>query len=338
AGTGGAGGGAAGSAPFEPGEPLSTPADDKWHWSPIEGMKCADGSGTGIRVSRSSKSSKLVVFLAGGGACWNQATCALGTADNLDGYSGAGDGPKGGIFNRADKANPFRDYSYVFVPYCTGDVHTGSNPKGVSNLQFVGYDNMGKALERIVPTFEDPEQVVLTGSSAGGFGALFNYHRTAQAFGDTPVHLIDDAGPPLAPEFYTPKLQQEMLGAWNSEQNLPQDVCPDVKIGSVDEIYGCLAKNHPGRRLGLVSSLQDKTISQFFMISQAKYGQGMAALSKDLDGYPSWWYYLIAGNAHTFLTKGLLIDGTETAGTNLKAWLTDFESGTGSKKRIKPTP
>ncbi len=30
------------------------------------------------------------------------------------------------LFDRGDGDNPFADASYVFVPYCTGDLHAGS--------------------------------------------------------------------------------------------------------------------------------------------------------------------------------------------------------------------
>ena len=82
------------------------------------------------------------------------------------------------------------------MPYCTGDVHAGNNPQGVIDTlkpqQFVGYVNMGLYLKRIVPTFPGMTQVLLTGVSAGGFGALANYVQVAKEFDPIPVSLLDD--------------------------------------------------------------------------------------------------------------------------------------------------
>ena len=40
-----------------------------------------------------------------------------------------------GIFDLADPRNAVRDWSMVFVPYCTGDVHSGSNTARYQNPQ-----------------------------------------------------------------------------------------------------------------------------------------------------------------------------------------------------------
>ena len=90
----------------------------------------------------------------------------------------------------------------VFIPYCTGDVFAGDRrdvdvSRSVRSQQFVGYSNMTRFLEHIAPTFSDADQVLLTGFSAGGFGALLNYDQTKEIFGDTPVYMVDDSGIPL---------------------------------------------------------------------------------------------------------------------------------------------
>src|SRR5687768_10398419 len=46
-----------------------------WTWIPVEGMRCADGSPAGIGVNLSDASDDVLVFMAGGGACWDAATC-----------------------------------------------------------------------------------------------------------------------------------------------------------------------------------------------------------------------------------------------------------------------
>src|SRR5690606_5667790 len=97
----------------------------------------------------------------------------------------------------ADK-NPVGDWSFVFVPYCTGDVHAGDRadqavPDVGGAQQFVGYRNVAAYLERIVPTWSGVGHVLVTGESAGGFGAAFNYDRIADAFPGTRVTLLDDS-------------------------------------------------------------------------------------------------------------------------------------------------
>ncbi|MFS8068976.1 MAG: hypothetical protein ACMG6S_21655, partial [Byssovorax sp.] len=92
-GTGGAGtstatatgtgtGGAGGSAPT--GDPIVAP-DEQWTWIPFDNAFCGNGSTTGIGVSLSKKSSRVVIYLEGGGACWSELTCnTLKTASNFN--------------------------------------------------------------------------------------------------------------------------------------------------------------------------------------------------------------------------------------------------------------
>ena len=88
--------------------------------------QCSDGSEFSFWV-REANPKKVVVYLQGGGACWSAKTCAPG-GDLYDTSIGSDDAPtgQGGIFDFADKRNPFADYSVVYVPYCTGDVHIGN--------------------------------------------------------------------------------------------------------------------------------------------------------------------------------------------------------------------
>ena len=64
--------------------PLSARADNdpicdgNWHWVPVPGAVCLDGTPTGFQYACSSRlgpSAPLLVFFDGGGACWDADTC-----------------------------------------------------------------------------------------------------------------------------------------------------------------------------------------------------------------------------------------------------------------------
>src|SRR5262249_42792206 len=112
--------------------------------------------------------------------------------------------PTTGIFDTTHNDNPFLNWNQVYVPYCTGDVHFGTKTNVVvdaTNMptpqQFVGHLNMQKFVARLVPTFPTAERVVLTGASAGGFGAGLNFGMVQDSFGSIPVTVLDDSGPPF---------------------------------------------------------------------------------------------------------------------------------------------
>src|SRR5436190_15002914 len=218
AGCGGSDGDGVGGSPPTLG---TTPKD--WVYVPVDGAKCMNNTPTGIGVNLGT-SGDLVIYMEGGGACFNDSTCdhvAHATGWNESQFE-FNVGPYNvGIFDRLDDANPLRNATFIFVPYCTGDVHAGHNPNGADGRAFVGYDNVGKILDVLVPASTDVRRVVLTGSSAGGFGALMNYDRTQIAFGETPVYLLDDSGPMLADMFLTPCLQKMFRDMWNLDAVLP---------------------------------------------------------------------------------------------------------------------
>lgn len=240
----------------------------QWVYMPVEGSKCMNGSPTGIGVNLGT-SGDLVIYLEGGGACFNSSTCrsvAHPTGwgpSNFDSEIGI---YNIGIFDRLDDANPLRDATFVFVPYCTGDVHAGSNPAGMGDRQFVGYANVGFDLDAIVPQSKNVKRVVLAGSSAGGFGALLNYYRTQMAFGDTPVYLLDDSGPPLGDMYLAPCLQQLFRTTWNLDAALPPDctACRQPDGGGMTNALGYLADTFPDRRFGLITANRDGVVRSFF--------------------------------------------------------------------------
>jgi hypothetical protein len=254
-----------------------------WEYVPIPGAQCMNGTPTGIGVNLGT-SGEVVMYMEGGGACFNTETCKH--VAHPAGWDAAqfpvNIGPYNiGIFDRLDDSNPFRNATFIFVPYCTGDVHSGSKPDGTDGRKFVGYQNVGLYLDYLIPKSPDVKRVILTGSSAGGFGALMNYDRTQTAWGDTPVLLLDDSGPPLGDQFLAPCLQKMFRDAWNLDAALPANctACRQADGGGLLAALGYLADAHPDRRMALVSSTRDGTIRSF-------YGYGYPDCVAGAEGFP----------------------------------------------------
>lgn len=134
---------------------------------------CSDGSEFSYFVRRADPT-KVVFFLEGGGACFSAETCAPGstTFKRTVGFDeGFLDGRvPTGIFDHTNPLNPFADYSFVFVPYCTGDVHIGNATTDYGNgavIEHKGFVNGSTALNNMAALFPDATQLVVTGESAG---------------------------------------------------------------------------------------------------------------------------------------------------------------------------
>lgn len=335
--------------PVLPPAPSGTPITAeprRWTWVPIDGAACMDGSPTGIGVNLSSSTKKLLIVLEGGGACFNFATCTVGNINPFGfdraafaveiaamGYSGA--------LNRNLGQNPFAEWSYVFVPYCTGDVHAGDNPDGPNHRHHVGFRNIQAALGRLVPTFKDAESVVLAGSSAGGFGAAYNFDQVQTAFGAVPVTLLDDSGPMLNGDYLAPCLQAQMREAWNLDATLPAD-CADCKTpagGGLSNYAYYLAGKYPQARFGLISSTGDAVIRTFFGFGRsadctspanypaADFEDGLIALRDQMKGTAGTFHvYYPRSELHTWLLTdlGLL---SSASGVPLHTWIQGLVEG-----------
>ena len=233
---------------------------------PVDGTLCANDTATGIGVNLGT-SSDLVIYMEGGGACFNAFTCS--SVAHPNGF-GANDtatlaGYTDGIFDRTDAKNPLKDATFVFVPYCTGDIHAGSNPSGFGGNHQVGYVNVGKDLDYIVPKSTKVARVILTGSSAGGFGSLFNYDRTPDGVRPAAGHAPRRLGP--AAVRHVPDAVPAAADArcMDLEPRCP----PTVPLHTSrrrrprQRRDGFVADTYPDRRFGLITSTRDGVIRSF---------------------------------------------------------------------------
>ena len=136
----------------------------------------------------------LLFFMQGGGACWDATMCLVTDKsahlrDTVDQAVVLGEASTlSGLFDHDNAANPFANYAYVYMPYCTGDLHIGTQartytgPSGAETIHHQGGLNVEAYLKRIVATFPNVERVVVSGISAGGFGATLNWWRYQGAF------------------------------------------------------------------------------------------------------------------------------------------------------------
>ncbi len=273
------------------GTTLTPAAPTGWIWYPIDGAICRDGSPTGFFVHYGT-APKLAIYLEGGGACINNDFCIYNPANKDQILTGNGETVIGSAFGSAagrqqpgvyegvphgmhdltNTANPYKDWSHVYVPYCTGDVHFGTRmdsivPGVTAPQQFVGYRNMQKFIARIVPTFENEvNQVVLTGASAGSFGAALNFSMVQDAFGSVRVFPILDSGVPFEDSHWPSCMQQQWRTLWGLNDAMPADCaeCFQADGGGMIQLADFLLDKHPNARLAVVSGLNDEVIRLFF--------------------------------------------------------------------------
>lgn len=236
----------------------------------VWGSKCGDGSDYAFSVKLAPTGSpveNVVVHMQGGGFCGDGPSCANKPAGLFTAINDTL--PQNGMMSSTDASNPFRDWTKVGLPYCTQDLHIGG---GVATaypeitVQRYGALNVRAAMRwvRDVVWAEldatDPDgyradrpRMIFSGSSAGGYGAAYNYHWVLDDLGWSHSTAVPDAG--LAMDNGTPTGVIALGGAslsptypgWNTQPYLP----PYCFTGSCAEIFINLEAASSPRLLGV---------------------------------------------------------------------------------------
>lgn len=176
------------------------PEINKWYAIDIDDAVSSDGSRWQGYIKKGSENKVMVIFF-GGGVSVDEYTAAR-TLDREDGFYNAHITTGLNVMARyiakygigsSSKNSPFKDWSIIAIPYNNGDFHSGQGKFEYTALDgskqilyHHGYTNyqlmMKEALKYIG---NNPEQVLITGASAGGFGASILADNVTSFFPDT---------------------------------------------------------------------------------------------------------------------------------------------------------
>lgn len=320
------------------GTPITATANT-WTWVDFPDARCGNGSATGIGVNWNPSSTRLVIFFEGGGACSDYSSCwVTGTASNMSGYTKK-DFDTGKpyarvpLFSRTDARNPYTDANYVYVPYCTGDVHSGTSvtPLGTGasakDTYFVGYNNVSAYLSRLTATFPNLTRGLVSGWSAGGFGAAFNWEHIQKAFPAARIDDLDDSGPPFLPN-------GDKWSNWLTTWGIPVPAdCPECAVDPQNFIDYYGARYDGKARFGLLSYTNDSVISSYYGMTRRQFHRGLYDLATtSLDPVGSFKYFFVDGSNHVMLSWDQLGPG----GVKLSDWINQMVKDDPSWKSVYP--
>lgn len=267
------------------------PQYDRWIKFEPEGAQCANGSPYKFFVSFSRTSENVIIYLEGGGACWDYASCTgtgIRSAANRDGipddhataYADLGGLPLPvdviyPLLNRDGAVSPFSDWNKVFIPYCTGDVYSGDttvtyqDPNGQEpDVEFhhVGHRNILRTIDELSRMFESIPRMFVGGCSAGGAGAIINYYFFRTGLNVGTGYLLDDSGP-IFPDTSTTgwsrPLHDRVRASWNIDPLLQAAPMTDVLSNDLGALADVLALEFPNDRLALTQFRLDYNYSLY---------------------------------------------------------------------------
>lgn len=242
------------------------PEVGKWYVVDVDDAVSSDGS-KWQGYFRKGSENKVVLYFYGGGFSVNDFTAArsmdveggfynprLNTGLNVMTYAIK----EWGIGNSAEE-NIFREWTFIGVPYCNGDFHSGTSEKeytaldgSTKNIYYNGYTNYQRLITEIFNYIDDsPEQLLVTGSSAGGFGAailadnaieLFNNPQDVTVHVDASLLITEDWHDIMVSEWNSPKAFSDVVKTDNI--TLDSLVALHQKRNNVKILFDCSVRDY----------------------------------------------------------------------------------------------
>lgn len=149
------------------------PEVGKWYRITPESAKSSNGTEWHGMLRKGSEN-KLVVYFFGGGVSITEETSRGGKEFYAEDMTGQDFVATWGI-GSGDEANPFKNWSFLVIPYASGDFHSGTGEyryteNGKEKVVYhQGYTNYAAFIEEAKQYIGSPDTLLVTGFSAGGF-------------------------------------------------------------------------------------------------------------------------------------------------------------------------
>jgi hypothetical protein len=237
---------------------------------------CARGTEFAYFV-RPGTVNRVIIEFVGGGACWSDVTCTDPDKYFTDSVEPMRETVRKnelnkGISDHENPQNPFKDWYHVVIPYCTGDIHWGDNVVTYGQgddrvtIHHKGAANTRAVLDWVYKNFSAPEQVLVTGCSAGSYGSamwaphVMNHYPTSRVtqFGDSGAGIITN-------EFF-----QKSFPSWRAEGAFPAFISEldpaRVNVRGLDfpDVYAAVGSHFPAQRVSQYNTAFDDNQSFYY--------------------------------------------------------------------------
>jgi hypothetical protein len=317
---------------------LALPATATGEWAEFDGgpeAVCADGSEPSF-FERVADPERVVLYFEGGGGCWSEETCDFDSPDKAyvssSDLTAASFDERGGLFDFVNPENPLAEHSWVYTPYCTGDLHLGDTTRTYGDLvvEHKGAVNASAALERLVERFPDAKELVVAGVSAGSVPTPLYAALLADRYPEARIVTLGD-GSGSYPD--SPVLNGFLGSTWgvmNAVPDWPETADLRVHEWSVPGLYVYGGQHAPMVTFArfdfayddaqafygaLVGFAADDLVSLMDLIESEIEAQGVPVAS-----------YTAPGDDHTLLWRDLVYE-VEVGGVRLIDWIADVVAG-----------
>ena len=274
------------------------------HFNVEEGAVCRNGDDFIVSTRPSSAGSQdILIYLQGGGGCWDNATCngvPFATEESrIPSTNGSG------IFDMPRRDNPLRKWNYVYVTYCDGSVFSGDNIVHYNKDQKTyhwGIRNLSAAVNVAKKQFPNAQRVSVMGSSAGGFGTHMAVGVARLAFPDAQMFVLNDAGPGVENPDRRSTQGVAIRENWKFEQFIPK-ACTNCFDNQLMYVYDYALRHDPDLRIGFFANRNDFVIGWLFLEARGAYPEIVRETTQEIhENHPERFRrYIGEGMEHTIL-------------------------------------
>lgn len=305
--------------------------------------QCLDSNSPYRFLVYPGRSDRLVIYFQGGGACWNKSVskwmvhpCRKTAAEPSS--------KSFGVFDRREPKNLYRDWTIIYILYCSGDLHVGNSEMtythGFSNkpIQHRGARNTLAVYNWIAEQNFQLDKFVIMGCSAGSIAAqlyagsllTMMQYKTGSVIMDSFVVMFSED------EFHQKWVQShgfchnDHIWSWSP---MLEQLC-GKGIMTFEDVLTATLRSFPKVTFAAVNSKQDYVQRMFYAITLSKYlsptsyYQQLVALFTKYSEYHNFVSFLVDGMTHCFTnwhqlyhTTTMGIISSETDKTSLVSWI-----------------
>lgn len=289
-----------------------------------DGPLCMHGDPFSFAM-RDGTENSLHIYLQGGGACWSEV--CLPTVKAVPNIPSA----VMGLLGTSASRTPAPDWNLVYLPYCDGSLFAGDadyfNDDGSIERLHRGVQNLTVALEAAKTHYPDPDKILVSGLSAGGFGTIFASMMVRKLYPDAPIFVFNDSGVGVIRGAEDPGLIPRLVDEWNLSRFIPEACGDCLDGGHMTPMISMLLGLDKNMRISAYSTRRDSVIAETFLGLDPAYFE--AELLRELPAleaqFPDRYRYVIApGAGHTTLGAPAVV---QLENQTLKHWLDAMISG-----------
>ena len=253
-----------------------SPIEGEWYQVTPDDAIASDGS-EWHGIFRKGSENKVIVYFFGGGVSITGETSEGGTDFFATTMMGQDFVAQGGIGSTIDE-NPFKDWTFIVIPYASGDFHAGTGEyhyteNGKEKVVYHnGYNNYTSYMNIVKEYIGEPDTLLITGFSAGGFATSLLADDVIEHFPETEnITVCVDSSLILYDGWH-----ESAVNLWKTPQEISDRLTTDNIV--LDSLTALYKKRGDSVKILFDCSYRDDTLLQY----QSYIDNGMMDNTKEL--------------------------------------------------------